>query len=349
VGVIGHEPLPCDDGAPQRPERIGDTEVSYRDAASILTRATGFMSDYDFTLNPYSGCGFGCSYCYAAFFSRDAQRSDSWGRWVEVKQNALEKLNRMRTSLTGKAIYMSSVTDPYQPIERRLLLVRGLLEALAEQQPRLVVQTRSAGAPRTKARPSPICWPTGCVCGSPGVRRRHRLDGRSPCLATAVVCSRGSIPARTHRCWMPRTTTVLLPDVNVLLAGFRTDHIHHRPARAFLEDARSQTGTLGISDVALSSLVRLATNPRVFIQPDTVDAVLDYIDALLEPPVEVVTAGAGQWPRFARLCRELNLRGNLVPDAYLAALAFEQRAELVTFDRGLGRYPRLRWRCLLDA
>lgn len=142
--MIGHEPLPCDDdGAPHRPERIGDTEVSYRDAASILTRATGFMSDYDFTLNPYSGCGFGCSYCYAAFFSRDPQKSDSWGRWVDVKQNALEKLDRMRTSLTGKAIYMSSVTDPYQPIERRLLLVRGLLEALAEQQPRLVVQTRS--------------------------------------------------------------------------------------------------------------------------------------------------------------------------------------------------------------
>lgn len=148
---------------------------------------------------------------------------------------------------------------------------------------------------------------------------------------------------------MPRTTTVLLPDVNVLLAGFRTDHIHHRQARSFLEDARSQTATLAVSDVTLSSLVRLATDPRVFVQPDTVDAVLDYIDALLDPPVLVVTAGDGHWPRFAGLCRELNLRGNLVPDAYLAALALEQRAELVTFDRGFGRYPRLRWRCLLDA
>lgn len=149
---------------------------------------------------------------------------------------------------------------------------------------------------------------------------------------------------------MPRTTTtVLLPDVNVLLAGFRTDHIHHRPARAFLEAVRSQTVTLAVSDVALTSLVRLATNPQVFAQPDTVDAVLDYIDALLDPPAEVITAGAGQWPRFAGLCRELNLRGNLVPDAYLAALALEQRAQLVTFDRGFGRYPRLSWRCLLDA
>ncbi len=141
---------------------------------------------------------------------------------------------------------------------------------------------------------------------------------------------------------------MLLPDVNVLLAGFRTDHVHHATARAFLEDARSQTATLAISDVALTSLVRLATNPRVFAQPDTVDAVLDYIDALLDPPAEVIIAGVSHWPRFVRLCRELNLRGNLVPDAYLAALALEQRAQLVTFDRGFGRYPRLIWRCLLD-
>jgi len=147
---------------------------------------------------------------------------------------------------------------------------------------------------------------------------------------------------------MPLTTTVLLPDVNILLAGFRADHIHHRAARAFLEAARSGTVTLAMSDVALTSLVRLATNPRVFVQPDTVDAVLDYIDALVDPPAEVITAGVGHWPRFAGLCRELNLRGNLVPDAYLAALALEQRAELVTFDRGFGRYPRLNWRCLLD-
>ncbi len=141
---------------------------------------------------------------------------------------------------------------------------------------------------------------------------------------------------------------MLLPDVNVLLAGFRTDHVHHPPARAFLENARSETVTLGISDVALTSLVRLGTNPRVFVQPDTVSAVLDYVDRLLEPPAQIIRAGPGHWPRFAVLCRELNLRGNLVPDAYLAALALEQRAELVTFDRGFGRYPRLRWRCLLD-
>jgi uncharacterized protein len=148
---------------------------------------------------------------------------------------------------------------------------------------------------------------------------------------------------------MRPTATVLLPDVNVLIAGFRADHDHHGRARLFLEGARSATDVLGLSDVVLFGVVRLATNPRVFVRPDTVDSVMEYLDVLLEPPGHLVRAGATHWARFAGLCRHLQLRGNLVPDAYLAALAFEQGAELVTFDRGFGRYPGLSWRCLLDA
>lgn len=132
-----------DDGPDRRPEKLGHTSISYERARSILTKASGFMGQYDFTLNPYSGCGFGCSYCYAAFFSRDADRQATWGEWVEVKENAVELLQRMRTPLDGKSIYMSSVTDPYQPIENKLELVRALLEILVPKKPRLVVQTRS--------------------------------------------------------------------------------------------------------------------------------------------------------------------------------------------------------------
>jgi toxin-antitoxin system PIN domain toxin len=144
------------------------------------------------------------------------------------------------------------------------------------------------------------------------------------------------------------TVTVLLPDVNVLLAGFRADHVHHKPARAFLETARAGSEVLGLSDFALAGVVRLATNVRVFIRPDTAEATIEYLDALLEPPGQLVRFGATHWQRFGDLCRYLQLRGNLVPDAYLAAVALEHRGELITFDRGFGRYPGLRWRCLLD-
>lgn len=131
----------------EKPKRssVGNCEVIYKDASSILTEAKGFMSSYDYTLNPYSGCSFGCSYCYAAFFSRTEEQRNNWGYWVQVKENALRLLLKFRKKPLGdKTIYMSSVTDPYQPIERDLSLTRSLLkELLSYHQPRLVIQTRS--------------------------------------------------------------------------------------------------------------------------------------------------------------------------------------------------------------
>lgn len=112
---------------------LGRSEVTRTHAGQILTKASGFMSEYDFTLNPYSGCGFGCTYCYAAFFARDTEKRDSWGKWVNVKQNAVDILSRPRqqAKLDGALIYMSSVTDAYQPVERQLNLTRRLLEIMA--------------------------------------------------------------------------------------------------------------------------------------------------------------------------------------------------------------------------
>lgn len=128
-----------------RPDSIGETSVGYNLTREILTRASGFLSDYDFTLNPYSGCSFGCTYCYAAFFSRTKENRDRWGYWVGVKENAVDLMaKRKPNSLDGKLIYLSSVTDPYQPVDRELKVTRGILEIMAERHaPKLVVQTRS--------------------------------------------------------------------------------------------------------------------------------------------------------------------------------------------------------------
>jgi len=134
----------------QKRTSVGKSEVTYKNAASILTEGKGFMEGYDYTLNPYSGCSFGCTYCYAAFFSRSEEQRKNWGYWVDVKENALQLLIKFRKkSLRNKTIYMSSVTDPYQPIERELNLTRSLLKELVDfHQPRLVIQTRSPIATR---------------------------------------------------------------------------------------------------------------------------------------------------------------------------------------------------------
>ncbi len=128
-----------------RPNKLGQSSIYYKQAGSILNPTTGFMASYDYTLNPYSGCAFGCSYCYAAFFARDNESKENWGYWVNVKENALEILKKFRKKpLINKTIYISSVTDPYQPIERKLELTRSILrELLNYHTPRIVIQTRS--------------------------------------------------------------------------------------------------------------------------------------------------------------------------------------------------------------
>jgi len=126
------------------PTRLGRTFVRQIEVGSILTPTKGRLASFDYSLNPYRGCGFGCNYCYAAFFVPDDVRRDAWGQWVEVKANALELLAKQK-NLGDARIYMSSVTDPYQPVEAQTELSRSILEHLADrrEQPRIVIQTRS--------------------------------------------------------------------------------------------------------------------------------------------------------------------------------------------------------------
>ncbi|MBD2526825.1 radical SAM protein [Nostoc sp. FACHB-133] len=133
-----------------QPSNIGSAKVQYINSNSLLTSPSGFISLYKFTLNPYSGCSFACDYCYARFFAPTFDQQNTWGDWVKVKENAVDLLRRARRSKSverrleeGDTIYMSSVTDPYQPIEHKVGLTRRILEELIEIQPRITIQTRS--------------------------------------------------------------------------------------------------------------------------------------------------------------------------------------------------------------
>lgn len=111
---------------------------------SIFSDATGFIrrGGFDKTCNPYIGCTFGCTYCYAGFLPQNRRPIEDWGRWLTAKSNAIELARKQAPKIAGKAVYLSSVTDPYLPAERSLGLTRGILEAMLPHQPRLVVQTR---------------------------------------------------------------------------------------------------------------------------------------------------------------------------------------------------------------
>src|SRR6516162_1774134 len=91
---------------------------------SIFSPATGYIrrGGFDWTCNSYLGCTFGCTYCYAAFLPQNRRPVSEWGRWLTAKQNAVEVAQKTAPKLAGRALYMSSVTDPYQPVERSLFL-----------------------------------------------------------------------------------------------------------------------------------------------------------------------------------------------------------------------------------
>lgn len=111
---------------------------------SIFSPATGFIQrgGFDWTCNPYLGCSFGCTYCYAMFLPQNRRPKEDWGNWFQAKSNAVELAKKHAPKIAGQALYLSSVTDPYLPAERSLQLTRGILEAILPHQPRLLVQTR---------------------------------------------------------------------------------------------------------------------------------------------------------------------------------------------------------------
>jgi DNA repair photolyase len=118
--------------------------VELVNARSIFSPATGFIlrGGFDWTCNPYVGCTFGCVYCYAMFLPQNRRPKEEWGRWLQAKTNAVALAGKLAPKVAGRALYMSSVTDPYLPAERGLRLTRGILEAVLPVQPRLLVQTR---------------------------------------------------------------------------------------------------------------------------------------------------------------------------------------------------------------
>jgi hypothetical protein len=136
---------------------------------------------------------------------------------------------------------------------------------------------------------------------------------------------------------------VLAPDVNVLVYAFREELPEHDACRVWLEGVVRADAAFAVFDVVLSGFVRVVTHPRVFKTPTPLDAALDFTDVVrTRPNAVVVQPGPRHWSVFERLCRESRARGNLIADAYLAALAIESGCEWVTTDRDYARFDGLK-------
>jgi len=138
---------------------------------------------------------------------------------------------------------------------------------------------------------------------------------------------------------------VILPDVNLLVYGFRSDTADHRAAATWLSDLTNGRSAYGMSPQVLASFVRIVTNRRVFVRASRLDEALVFAAALLDQPhCQVIQPGPRHWGIFADLCRTANATGNLVADAWFAALAIESGCEWVTTDRDYARFAGLRTR-----
>lgn len=131
-------------------------------------------------------------------------------------------------------------------------------------------------------------------------------------------------------------------DVNVLVYAHRPESDRHAEYLDWLEAARDADEALGISDLVLSGFVRIATHPRVFVDPTPVHEALAFARLIrTSPSVVALQPGARHWTIFERLCTAVGARGNVVPDAFLAALTIEAGATWYTADRGFTRFPEL--------
>lgn len=138
---------------------------------------------------------------------------------------------------------------------------------------------------------------------------------------------------------------MILPDVNVLIYAFRPDAENHAAYRNWLESVLNGETAYGMSPQVLASVIRLATHPRIFVHPDSLADAVAFVSVLLDQPhCQIIEPGPRHWGIFTRLCRGANAYGNLVQDAWLAALAIESGCEWITNDRDYARFDGLQWR-----
>lgn len=141
---------------------------------------------------------------------------------------------------------------------------------------------------------------------------------------------------------------MILCDVNIFVYAHREDAAGHSFYRTWLEDLLAGPRDFLVSEFVLSAFVRIVTHPRIFRPSSPLVDALAFAEQVRQCAGGTgVMPGSRHWEIFSQLCARTNATGNLVPDAYLAALAIEAGAEWITADRDYAAFaPDLHWRLL---
>jgi len=138
---------------------------------------------------------------------------------------------------------------------------------------------------------------------------------------------------------------MVLLDVNVLVTAMREDAPRHAALRIYVDTLRRGPEPFGLSEYVLAATLRVLTHPRVFSPPTPPDKALAFVAALRNTPNAMIVApGPRHWELFMALLESSGATGNLVADAWHAALAIEHGCEWISDDADFARFPGLRWR-----
>jgi toxin-antitoxin system PIN domain toxin len=138
---------------------------------------------------------------------------------------------------------------------------------------------------------------------------------------------------------------LILPDVNVLIYAFRADSEDHARYKNWLESIVNGPAAYAMSPQVLAGVIRISTHPRIFVRPSSRTDAFAFCRELLEQPNATITEpGDRHWDIFQNLCETAKAAGNLVQDAWFAALAIESGCEWITTDRDYARFSGLAWR-----
>lgn len=138
---------------------------------------------------------------------------------------------------------------------------------------------------------------------------------------------------------------MILPDVNVLIYSYYAPASEHTAYSSWLNEVRASGEELLLPVTVLSAFLRIVTNPRVIDAPPSTVQAMSFVTALRSGPgTREVTDETAVWRRLETLIAgDDGIRGNLLPDAFLAAIALSHGATVATRDRGFARFPGLRW------
>lgn len=143
---------------------------------------------------------------------------------------------------------------------------------------------------------------------------------------------------------------MILFDVNVLLYAHREESQRHGEFREWLERSIDGGEACAVSERVLSGCLRILTHPRVFDPPTPLSRAIEFVGRLRDHDrITIIAPGPRHWAIFLDLCRRADARGNLVSDAFHAALALETGSTWITTDRDYARFSGLSWRHPLDS